>query len=146
MCTSNKSFERQRCRKETGLQMSTTNRAIEIDDPALQALEQLAEVLRQNAADSLLLSERLEAVVESRRQGTPWSVTLANEPQPATVQLVSTVLGRLSAASGSMRKSLILALREEGESIPSIARMFGVTHQRVSNVIRHTTSNGVHSD
>jgi hypothetical protein len=122
--------------------MSTTNSATEIDDPALQALEQLAEVLRQNAVDSKLLAERLEAVCESRRQGTPWNVTLANEPQPATVQLVSTVLGRLSAASGAMRKSLILALREEGESIPSIARMFGVTHQRVSNVIRHTTSNG----
>jgi hypothetical protein len=29
-----------------------------------------------------------------------------------------------------------VALRAEGQSIPSIAHLFGVTHQRVSNLLR----------
>jgi predicted transcriptional regulator len=30
----------------------------------------------------------------------------------------------------------VVALRSEGQSIPSIAHLFGVTHQRVSNLLR----------
>ena len=52
------------------------------------------------------------------------------------MQLVSTILRRQSEASGYLRRSLVVALRAEGQSIPSIAHLFGVTHQRVSNLLR----------
>ena len=45
----------------------------------------------------------------------------------------------LGSSSGAFRRALVLALREEGVSIPAIARMFGVTHQRVSNLLRGGT-------
>jgi hypothetical protein len=31
---------------------------------------------------------------------------------------------------------MVISLRDEGASIPSIAGLFGVTHQRVSNLLR----------
>ena len=49
---------------------------------------------------------------------------------------MSTILRRQSEASGYLRRSLVVALRSEGQSIPSIAHLFGVTHQRVSNLLR----------
>jgi hypothetical protein len=58
------------------------------------------------------------------------------------VQLVSTILRRQSEASGYLRRSLVVALRAEGQSIPSIAHLFGVTHQRVSNLLRRVAQGG----
>ena len=39
-------------------------------------------------------------------------------------------------ASGKLRRAMVHTLRQEGESIPWIAGVFGVTHQRVSNLLR----------
>ena len=66
----------------------------------------------------------------------PALADLGDEDEPGTVQLVSTILRRQSEASGYLRRSLVVALRAEGQSIPSIAHLFGVTHQRVSNLLR----------
>ena len=54
------------------------------------------------------------------------------------MQVVSQMLARLSKASGTVREELVDVLRAEGASIPSIARLFGVTHQRVSNLLRRS--------
>jgi len=43
-------------------------------------------------------------------------------------------------SSGHMRTALAQALRAEGASIASIAELFGVTHQRVSHLIRRDRS------
>ena len=72
----------------------------------------------------------------AREQGREWKAILGDEDEPGTVQLVSTILRRQSEASGYLRRSLVVALRAEGQSIPSIAHLFGVTHQRVSNLLR----------
>jgi predicted transcriptional regulator len=40
-------------------------------------------------------------------------------------------------ASGHTRRALAQAMRSEGTSIPTIARLFGVTHQRISNILNH---------
>jgi transposase len=56
---------------------------------------------------------------------------------------VSTILRRQSEASGYFRRSLVVALRAEGQSIPSIATLFGVTHQRVSNLLRRVAQDAV---
>jgi Homeodomain-like domain len=107
-------------------------------DPMV-ALEALAVALEQNAAEERLLASRVRDLASGRGDGMPWLSVLTREPDPGTVQLMSRVLGRLSMASGTFRRSLVLALRDEGVSIPAIARLFGVTHQRVSNLLRGTS-------
>ena len=100
-------------------------------DEVLNALDELESVLRENAESERLLSKRIAEVRLARQNGREWKAILGDEDEPGTVQLVSTILRRQSEASGYLRRSLVVALRAEGQSIPSIAHLFGVTHQRV---------------
>jgi hypothetical protein len=105
-------------------------------DEVLKALDELDTVLKENAERERALFQRIAQVRMARENGQEWKSILAGEEEPSTVQLVSTILRRQSEASGYLRRSLVVALRAEGQSIPSIANLFGVTHQRVSNLLR----------
>jgi len=98
--------------------------------------------LRENAEQERLLFQRVGALRLARESGKEWRSILSDEEEPGTVQMVSTVLRRQSEASGYLRRSLVVALRAEGQSIPSIAHLFGVTHQRVSNLLRRVAQGG----
>jgi hypothetical protein len=115
------------------------DRGVAGSDEVLHALDELESVLRQNAESERLLSERIADVRQARQNGREWKAILGDEDEPGTVQLVSTILRRQSEASGYLRRSLVVALRAEGQSIPSIAHLFGVTHQRVSNLLRRVS-------
>ena len=93
-------------------------------------------MLRENAESERLLTKRIADLRRARETDREWKAILGAEDEPGTVQLVSTILRRQSEASGYLRRSLVVALRAEGQSIPSIAHLFGVTHQRVSNLLR----------
>jgi hypothetical protein len=112
------------------------NGSARASDDVLHALDELESVLRENAASERLLAQRIADVRLARENGQEWKAILGDEDVPGTVQLVSTILRRQSEASGYLRRSLVVALRAEGQSIPSIAHLFGVTHQRVSNLLR----------
>jgi hypothetical protein len=111
-------------------------------DEVLKALGELDAVLRENAERERELFQRIAQVRLARENGQEWKSILAGEDEPSTVQLVSTILRRQSEASGYLRRSLVVALRAEGQSIPSIAHLFGVTHQRVSNLLRRVAQGG----
>ena len=115
-------------------------------DEVLRALDELEAVLRQNAESERLLSKRIAEVRLAREQGREWKAILGDEDEPGTVQLVSTILRRQSEASGYLRRSLVVALRAEGQSIPSIAHLFGVTHQRVSNLLRRVAQGNANTN
>jgi hypothetical protein len=114
-------------------------------DEVLKALNELEAVLKENAENERVLFQRIAEVRLARENGKEWKTILLNEDEPGTVQLVSTILRRQSEASGYLRRSLVVALRAEGQSIPSIANLFGVTHQRVSNLLRRVAQ-GTASD
>lgn len=107
-------------------------------DRAFSALDALASALEENAEDQRLLAGRLRVLRQSRENGMSWRDALAREPDPGTMQVLSRMLSCLSQASGVLRKELVESLRDENTSIPTIAKMFGVTHQRVSNLLRRT--------
>jgi hypothetical protein len=111
-------------------------------DEVLSALDELEVVLKENAEHERALLQRIASVRLARQSGQEWKSILADENEPGTVQLVSTILRRQSEASGYLRRSLVVALRAEGQSIPSIAHLFGVTHQRVSNLLRRVAQGG----
>jgi hypothetical protein len=111
-------------------------------DEVLKALSELDAVLKENAERERVLFQRIAEVRLARENGQEWKSILAGEDEPSTVQLVSTILRRQSEASGYLRRSLVVALRAEGQSIPSIAHLFGVTHQRVSNLLRRVAQGG----
>ena len=100
------------------------------------ALDALAQALQQLAGDQQLLEERVGELRRRRAEGGAWRDILAEEEPPGTMQVVSRMLATLAGASGTLRKELVDDLRREGASIPAIAKLFGVTHQRVSNLLR----------
>jgi hypothetical protein len=114
-------------------------------DEVLKALGELEDVLKENAQNERDLLQRIAEVRLARENGQEWKSILAKEDDPGTVQLVSTILRRQSEASGYLRRSMVVALRAEGQSIPSIANLFGVTHQRVSNLLRRVAQGGTSS-
>jgi hypothetical protein len=115
-------------------------------DDVLKALDEFESVLRANAESERLLAERITEVRLARQSGREWKAILGDEDEPGTVQLVSTILRRQSEASGYLRRSLVVALRAEGQSIPAIAQLFGVTHQRVSNLLRRVAQEAASSE
>ena len=132
---------------ENSMPDNTNDRGGTGEDDVLLALDELEAVLRENAESERLLSKRIAEVRLARQNGREWKAILGDEDEPGTVQLVSTILRRQSEASGYLRRSLVVALHAEGQSIPSIAHLFGVTHQRVSNLLRrvaqgNATGNG----
>jgi len=109
-------------------------------DRTLDALDGLTEALEEIAREQRQLVQRIERLRRSRLTGMTWQDILSKEDAPGSMQLVSQMLARLSKASGTLRKELVDSLREEGTSIPAIARLFGVTHQRVSNLLRRNSN------
>ena len=106
-------------------------------DHVVTALDQLVEAVEQNVGDERQLVRKISGLREARATGTPVTHALGEERPPGTMELLGRVLSRLMEASGSTRRALARAMRSEGTSIPAIARLFGVTHQRISNILNH---------
>lgn len=105
-------------------------------DATIDALEGLSQALEEMSSDQRLLQQRLKELQRQRSEGRAWRDILGEEDGPGTMQIVSRMLACLAKASGTLRKELVDTLRREGVSIPAIAKLFGVTHQRVSNLLR----------
>lgn len=110
-------------------------RGVRQADEVIEAIDALTEAVEANADDEKLLTQRLEDLRRERERGTPVTQALSDEGSPGTMQVLGRVLSRLMDASGNVRRALARSMRSEGTSIPAIARIFGVTHQRVSNIL-----------
>jgi hypothetical protein len=117
--------------------------ADERGDDVVGALDALSEAIERNSEDEKQLQDRIRALREARRAGSDVTSALSLEQPPGTVQLLGRVLARLMDSSGQLRRALARTMRAEGTSIPAIARLFGVTHQRVSNILSRPLPNAV---
>ncbi|MHB8681101.1 MAG: hypothetical protein ACYDA2_03260 [Acidimicrobiales bacterium] len=104
-------------------------------DEVVVAVDALTDVLERNAGDERLLSRKLSQLRRATVEGRPLTATLEAEQDPAAMQVLGRVLARLMDASGHFRRAVARGMRAEGTSIPAIAKLFGVTHQRVSNIL-----------
>ena len=105
-------------------------------DPVTEALENLIAVVRQNREDGRVVIERAEALLEARRTGRPWAELVPEEPRPQIVELLAAKLERLAGGSSRFRRAQAKALHDEGLTMEQIARLFGVTRQRVSALLK----------
>ena len=115
-------------------------RGVRQADEVLEAIDALTEAVEANSDDEKLLTQRLDDLRRQREQGTAVTQALSEEGSPGTMQVLGRVLSRLMDASGNVRRALARSMRSEGTSIPAIARIFGVTHQRVSNILNRPTA------
>jgi hypothetical protein len=105
-------------------------------DGELAALDDLVTAVEQNARDERMLARRIGQLRNGRAEGRSWHDVLDREKRPGALELSAKALGRLTESSGRLRRALARGLRAEGASIPAIAALFGVSHQRVSALLR----------
>jgi hypothetical protein len=89
-----------------------------------------------NSRDSRLLVRRVRSLQRARANGTSWPEILAGQGKPGVLELIGRMLSRLGESGGNLRRALAGALRDQGLSTPAIAEAFGVSRQRVSNLLR----------
>ena len=104
----------------------------------LAALDDLAVAVDENARDERLLARSIRRLKAGRAKGRSWNDLLDAEQRPGALELVSRILRRIMEASGSLRRAVARGLRLEGATIPAIAALFGVSHQRISALLRRS--------
>lgn len=120
--------------------MTVTSPLSETDsdpDPVLDALEGLLAAARENIVAWVGVMERVESIREQRRLGVPYSEMRIGTTTPPIIDAVSRNQERLGSAAAALRRSLAHALAAEGMSHADIARVFGVSRQRVGMLLRN---------
>jgi endonuclease YncB( thermonuclease family) len=105
------------------------------DQPTVGALNQIAEAADETARDQQRVSRRARSMSRQRLLGWSWSKILERERQPGLLVLMDRSARRLHEVTGRFRTTLAQALVGEGFSTRQIAKIFGVTHQRISAML-----------
>ena len=106
------------------------------DDEVLEALEELTQALRENSARNEHVLKRAEALRRRRSEGAPWSELVTEEERPLIVELLTQNMAVLTTAGARLRRLEAKALHDEGMTMERIAHLFGVTRQRISELLR----------
>ncbi len=101
-----------------------------------RALDDVAQAADETALDQQRLARRARSMSRQRRSGASWTQILARERQPGLLALMDRSARRLYEVSGRFRPVLGQALVAEGLSTRQVARIFGVTRQRISAMLR----------
>ena len=99
-------------------------------------LDEVAEAAEETALDQQRVARRARSMSRQCRLGWSWSQILQRERQPGILVLMARSARRLHEVNGRFRPALVGALVDEGLSIRRIAKMFGVTHQRISAMLK----------
>lgn len=110
------------------------------DEPMTGALEDLAQAADMTARDQQRLARRARDMVRQRGRGRSWSSILESEKQPGALELLGISARRLASIGGRFRCALGRVLTAEGRSTRQVAKDLGVTHQRVSAMLKPPVS------
>jgi hypothetical protein len=105
------------------------------DDEVLAALVDLIAALEETIGRSEQAIAKGRRVVEKRAQGLSWTEIALNEERPLVVELVADNWRALSEAGSRLRRAEARALHSDGITMGAIARLFGVTRQRVGYLL-----------
>ncbi|MGH9025589.1 MAG: hypothetical protein ACRDWD_05640 [Acidimicrobiia bacterium] len=106
----------------------------------LGVLDELVEVLEQSTAANQAAVRRAREIQRDAASGKSVSeIVLAEEP-PLIVELTRDNIQRLYDVGGRLRRAEARTLHDEGITMDTIARLFGVTRQRVSALIKSAKS------
>jgi hypothetical protein len=106
------------------------------DDPVLESLDMLLAAARANIASWIVVMERAEGIRDQRRRGMAYSEMQIEEPGRPIIDVVARNQERLTIAAAGFRRALAHQLVAEGWSLARIGRVFGVSRQRVANLVR----------
>jgi predicted transcriptional regulator len=108
-------------------------------DSAQDALDVVLEALVQSQRTISLIEARAGEIRRLQDRGHNHSEIVAIMDGPLVVELLSDTIALLHSASGPYRREEARALHTEGVTTARIATMFGVTRQRVSELLQTRT-------
>jgi hypothetical protein len=101
-----------------------------------RALDDLDEALDANVALTEQMRGRIRDLRSARGAGIPLRELVSAEDPPLVVQLLTASATRLQTFGNRVRRTEARALYAEGMTMDQIGRLFGVTRQRVSALLR----------
>jgi PAS domain S-box-containing protein len=111
-------------------------------DDVLDALDALVEAVNLSIGQVDLVVRRAGVVHHERARGATYVEILSNSGGPLVPEPVTTMLMALLDAGSRLRRAEAKALYVEGLSMGNIARLFGVSRQRVSALLRTPAHGG----
>lgn len=108
----------------------------EPEDPIDVSLGELTSKLDETIEEGQQLNGELRRVRSRRAAGASMWEAIGPGRPPRAVALLDEMLGSLAEVSGVLRRVLVSGLHREGERVGAIAARFGVSHQRISTLLR----------
>jgi hypothetical protein len=102
----------------------------------MAALDDLERALDESMEMGERMKERIQHIRQVRSEGRPLSDIVPNEQAPLIVQLLTESTNLLHSYGNRVRRTEARALHREGMTMDEIAKLFGVTRQRVSALLR----------
>ncbi len=99
-------------------------------------LDDVAEHAEAAAVDQRQVARRVRVMKRRRAAGWSWAKILEREPVPSVFELGRRSVKRAADALRTLAKVVAGGLAAEGQSRRQIGRWLGVTHQRVSALLR----------
>lgn len=106
-------------------------------DVFLATLEDLLAATASNIERAKVIRERIDQLRSQVSSGTSIESALANEPNPLIVELITENIVALQEVGARLRWAEASILREEGMSAADMARLFGVSRQRISALLNN---------
>ncbi len=103
----------------------------------LKALRELDEALDANIARAHVMKRRIADIESGLAAGLPLREVVPGEQTPPLVALLSKSADNLASYGSRVRRAEARALHQEGLTMDEIAKLFGVTRQRVSALLRY---------
>ena len=105
-------------------------------DAFMDAIDDLDRALDDSIEMTQRMKQRIAQLRTARAQGRPLREIVPEEETPLLVQLLTESTNLLHSFGNRVRRTEARALHGEGMTMDEIARLFGVTRQRVSALLR----------
>jgi predicted XRE-type DNA-binding protein len=109
-------------------------------DPVLAAIEELVAAARANVIEWEHVITRAARIKELRAAGHAYRAMQIDDDGPTIIDAVSRNQSRLTDAAAAFRRAIARELVAEGMSRAEIARVFGVSRQRVGMLVSGGTT------
>lgn len=105
-------------------------------DTFMEALDDLDRALDESLAMTRRMKQRIAELQNQHAQGRPVREVIPEEGSPLLPQMITETTNLLHAYGNRVRRTEARALHQEGMTMDQIAKLFGVTRQRVSALLR----------